>query len=46
MLFVRPARLSDLDALEQMASAARPLLHSLPQDRPALEARVALSEDS
>lgn len=46
MLFVRPARLSDLDALEHMARAARPVLHSLPHDRRALEARVALSEDS
>jgi arginine N-succinyltransferase len=46
MLFVRPARLSDLDALEQMARAARPVLHSLPHDRHALEARIALSEDS
>jgi len=46
MLFVRPGRLSDLDALAQMAQAARPVLHSLPHDRRALEARVALSEDS
>ncbi len=46
MLFVRPGRLSDLDALENMARAARPVLHSLPDDRQALEARVALSEDS
>jgi arginine N-succinyltransferase len=46
MLFVRPGRLSDLDALEKMARAARPVLHSLPHDRQALEARVALSEDS
>jgi len=46
MLFVRPGRLSDLDALEQMARAARPVLHSLPHDRHALEARIALSEDS
>jgi arginine N-succinyltransferase len=46
MLFVRPGRLSDLDALSQMAQAARPVLHSLPHDRRALEARVALSEDS
>jgi arginine N-succinyltransferase len=46
MLFVRPGRLSDLDALEQMARTARPVLHSLPHDRQALEARVALSEDS
>ncbi len=46
MLFVRPARLSDLDALAQMALAARPVLHSLPHDRGELEARVALSEDS
>jgi arginine N-succinyltransferase len=46
MLFVRPARLSDLDALESMARAAHPVLHSLPADRRALETRVALSEDS
>jgi arginine N-succinyltransferase len=46
MLFVRPARLSDLDALAHMALAARPVLHSLPHDRGELEARVALSEDS
>jgi arginine N-succinyltransferase len=46
MLFVRPGRLSDVDALAQMAHAARPVLHSLPHDRHALEARVALSEDS
>ena len=46
MLFVRPGRLADLDALEQMARAAQPVLHSLPHDRRALEARVALSEDS
>ena len=46
MLFVRPARLSDLDALERMARAAHPVLHSLPRDRGALETRVALSEDS
>lgn len=36
MLFVRPARLSDLDELEQMARAAQPVLHSLPRDRRAL----------
>lgn len=46
MLFVRPGRLSDLDALVQMARSAQPVLHSLPHDRHALEARVALSEDS
>jgi arginine N-succinyltransferase len=46
MLFVRPGRLSDIDALAQMALAARPVLHSLPHDRHALEARIALSEDS
>ena len=46
MLFVRPARLADLDALERMARAAHPVLHSLPRDRRALETRVALSEDS
>jgi arginine N-succinyltransferase len=46
MLFVRPGRLSDLDALERMARSAQPVLHSLPHDRRALEARVALSEDS
>jgi arginine N-succinyltransferase len=46
MLFVRPARLSDLDELERMARAALPVLHSLPRDRRALETRVALSEDS
>ncbi|WP_250525812.1 arginine/ornithine succinyltransferase subunit alpha [Caballeronia sp. GAWG2-1] len=46
MLFVRPARLSDLDELERMARAAQPVLHSLPRDRRALETRVALSEDS
>jgi arginine N-succinyltransferase len=45
-LFVRPARLADLDALEQMARAAHPVLHSLPRDRAVLQARVALSEDS
>ena len=46
MLFVRPGKLSDLDALAQMARTAQPVLHSLPHDRAALEARVALSEDS
>jgi len=46
MLFVRPARLSDLDELERMARAAQPVLHSLPRDRRTLETRVALSEDS
>ncbi|WP_201446435.1 arginine/ornithine succinyltransferase subunit alpha [Burkholderia gladioli] len=46
MLFVRPGRLADLDALAQMARTAWPVLHSLPHDRRALEARVALSEDS
>lgn len=46
MLFVRPGRLSDLDALACMALAARPVLHSLPHDRHELEARIALSEDS
>jgi arginine N-succinyltransferase len=46
MLFVRPARLADLDALELMAHAAHPVLHSLPRDRAVLETRVALSEDS
>ncbi|BDC38710.1 arginine/ornithine succinyltransferase subunit alpha [Paraburkholderia terrae] len=46
MLFVRPGRLADLDALQQMARTAQPVLHSLPHDRRALEARVALSEDS
>ncbi|HEV3106508.1 MAG TPA: arginine/ornithine succinyltransferase subunit alpha [Trinickia sp.] len=46
MLFVRPGRLSDIDALSDMARAAQPVLHSLPHDRHALEARVALSEDS
>ncbi|MGN6316287.1 arginine/ornithine succinyltransferase subunit alpha [Trinickia sp.] len=46
MLFVRPGRLSDLDALAHMARTARPVLHSLPHDRRELEARVALSEDS
>ncbi|MBN3767310.1 arginine/ornithine succinyltransferase subunit alpha [Burkholderia sp. Ac-20365] len=46
MLFVRPGRLADLDALQQMARNAQPVLHSLPHDRRALEARVALSEDS
>jgi arginine N-succinyltransferase len=46
MLLVRPARLSDLDALERMARAAHPVLHSLPPDRRALEPRIALSEDS
>jgi len=46
MLFVRPGRLADLDALEHMARTAQPVLHSLPHDRRALEARVALSEDS
>lgn len=46
MLFVRPGRLADLDALAQMARTAQPVLHSLPHDRAALEARVALSEDS
>ncbi len=44
MLMVRPARMSDLDALARMASAARPVLHSLPPDRSALAARIALSE--
>jgi arginine N-succinyltransferase len=46
MLFVRPSRLADLDALEHMARTAQPVLHSLPHDRRALEARIALSEDS
>jgi arginine N-succinyltransferase len=46
MLFVRPGKLTDLDALAQMARTAQPVLHSLPHDRAALEARVALSEDS
>jgi len=46
MLLVRPGRLSDLDQIEAMARAARPLLHSLPPDRAALEARIALSQDS
>ncbi|WP_322102033.1 arginine/ornithine succinyltransferase subunit alpha [Paraburkholderia sp. J41] len=46
MLFVRPARLADLDAIAQMARTAQPVLHSLPHDRAALEARIALSEDS
>jgi len=46
MLFVRPARLADLDAIAHMARTARPVLHSLPHDRAALEARIALSEDS
>ncbi|MDE1184571.1 arginine/ornithine succinyltransferase subunit alpha [Paraburkholderia sp.] len=46
MLFVRPGRLADLDALQHMARTAQPVLHSLPHDRRALEARVALSEDS
>ncbi|MDR5813005.1 arginine/ornithine succinyltransferase subunit alpha [Caballeronia sp. LZ033] len=46
MLFVRPARLADLDELERMARAAQPVLHSLPRERRALEPRVALSEDS
>ena len=46
MLIVRPARLSDLDALERMALAAHPVLHSLPRDRGVLGTRVALSEDS
>ncbi|WP_144113531.1 arginine/ornithine succinyltransferase subunit alpha [Paraburkholderia sp. BCC1886] len=46
MLFVRPSRLADLDALEQMARTAQPVLHSLPRERSALEARIALSEDS
>ncbi|WP_035053521.1 arginine/ornithine succinyltransferase subunit alpha [Andreprevotia chitinilytica] len=46
MLYVRPARLSDLDQLEAMARAAQPMLHSLPPDRQALESRVALSQDS
>jgi arginine N-succinyltransferase len=46
MLFVRPGKLTDLDALAQMAHTAQPVLHSLPYDRAALEARIALSEDS
>jgi arginine N-succinyltransferase len=46
MLFVRPARLADLDELERMARAAQPVLHSLPRDRQALATRLALSEDS
>jgi arginine N-succinyltransferase len=46
MLFVRPARLADLDALQRMACEAHPVLHSLPRDRAALETRIALSEDS
>ncbi len=46
MLFARPARLADLDAIAHMARTAQPVLHSLPHDRDALEARIALSEDS
>ncbi len=46
MLFVRPGKLSDLDQIEAMARAVRPILHSLPPDRRALEARLALSQDS
>jgi arginine N-succinyltransferase len=46
MLFVRPGKLSDLDQLEAMARAVRPVLHSLPPDRRVLEARLALSQDS
>jgi arginine N-succinyltransferase len=46
MHYVRPARLADLDALERMARTAHPVLHSLPRERSALEARIALSEDS
>lgn len=46
MLYVRPARLADTDAIAQMARNAQPVLHSLPHERTALEARIALSEDS
>ncbi len=44
--FVRPAQLSDLDALARMARAARPVLHSLPHDVGALAECIALSERS
>jgi arginine N-succinyltransferase len=46
MLFVRAARLADLDEIAQMARTARPILHSLPHDRDALRARIAASEDA
>jgi len=46
MLFVRAATLADLDALAHMARAAQPVLHSLPHDRAALEARIAQSVDA
>ncbi|PLZ04383.1 arginine/ornithine succinyltransferase subunit alpha [Burkholderia sp. WAC0059] len=46
MLFVRAARLADLDAIARMARAAQPVLHSLPHEREALAARIALSGDS
>jgi len=46
MLLVRPASLADLDAIARMARAAQPVLHSLPHDRDALEARIASSDAS
>ncbi|HTH62885.1 MAG TPA: arginine N-succinyltransferase [Paraburkholderia sp.] len=46
MLFVRAATLADLDAIAQMARAARPVLHSLPADRDALRTRIEASEAS
>jgi arginine N-succinyltransferase len=46
MLFVRAATLDDLDAIAQMARAAQPVLHSLPQDRELLHARIAASDAS
>jgi arginine N-succinyltransferase len=46
MHIVRPSREADLGALEAMAHAARPVLHSLPPNRRELEERVALSMDA
>lgn len=43
MIHVRPARPADLDQIEQLAAAARPLLHSLPADRDTLRDKLALS---
>jgi arginine N-succinyltransferase len=46
MFIVRPARPDDLPELEAMARMTRLLLHSLPQQRDGLEARIVLSQDS
>lgn len=43
MFVVRPARPADLDAIERMARATDPMLHSLPPDREVLRARIDAS---